>query len=235
MRKLLDASRVTVLFTAILCTSGCVGAKWPAIDYEHSRLVMVAGNFSGVRHLDEPPCMMKEIPLDDGIVFDCFSGPPSRSTFHVYEVVFGSLADRHPSVAYHSSILNSNVPPGAGNPMLALMYTDGRHVVLGNGAREIAQTVDGEWAMPVYANIQLDIMPCGAVPLVRPLKFANPQPSQSLEGLDGKWIEELRQNPRVRMEEGRFYVTHGIPLRDIRQFMATVNVPDSYYCDDYES
>ena len=234
MRKLLDAARITALLAAILCTSGCAGAKWPPFDEKRSHLVLVAGNFSGVRHLDEPPCMMKEIPLDDGIVVDCFSGPPSRSTFHVYDVVFGSLADRHPSVAYHSSIMNQNVPPGEGKPVLALLFTDDRHVVMGNVLRPIARTIDGEWAMPVYANFQLNIMPCGAVPLVRPLKFAHPQPSQSLEGLDSEWIEELRQNPRVRMEEGRFYITHGIPLHDIRQFMATVS-PDPYYCDDYES
>jgi hypothetical protein len=235
MRRLLDASRIVVLLIATLCAlSGCVASKWPPFDEKRSHLVLAAGNFSGVRHLDEPPCLMSDYTGEDGIVFDCFSGPPSRSTFHVYEVVFGGLSDRHPSVAYHASIMKPEATPGDGKPTLVMLFTDDRYVIHGGNEAEIAPTIDGEWAMPVYEDGQLYLLPCGALPLVRPLKFASPQ-SRSLEGLDAEQIERLRQNPRVRMDNGRFYITHGIPLSDIRRFMATASIPDHYFCEDHHN
>jgi hypothetical protein len=229
----------TGVLCVLLATSigGChaMRGKWPDFDDSRLQLVLVAGEFSGVRQLNERPCRLTDEELDSGVV-DCWGGVPSVTTLDVREVVYGEVHGAHLRVAYHPSGPNQDKPPGLGNPTLALLNYDGRHFVLTNERRRIARTTSGEWAMPVYRDDELTILPCGARPLIQPLRFANPQPSESLEeGYTAQDIEELAKNPRVRMDRGRFFITHGILLKDMRTLLASrVPAPDDYYCRDYE-
>jgi hypothetical protein len=210
-----------------------VAAMAPDFDESKDHLVLVAGHFSGVRKLNEIPCMMTSEEIQSGVV-DCFSGTPSMSTLTVYEVVYGKANRRELPVAYHPAVMQ-RVPPGAGEPLVVLLHSDGKHYILTSERAPIARLTSGEWAIPIYEDAQLTVLPCGAKPLVHKLEFAAPLPSESLSDWTEDSIEAIKQNAHGYVRNGRFYITHGIPLKDMRSFLASVApTTESYYCNEYE-
>lgn len=231
----LHARHIAVALISITALAGCAAYnKWPAFDESRSRFVLVAGYFSGVRQLDERPCMLSDEEVESGVV-DCWSGTPSVTTLNAFDVVYGTLPRSRVQVAYSPSLQNSDRPPGDGKPMLVLLLSDGNHFVLTSQRASIVQTTQGDWAMPVYENETLTVLPCGAEPLVKPLRFAPPLPGDTLENIGEFGVERLQGNTRVRISDGRFTITHGVLLNDMRKFMATAHIdPDQYYCHEYE-
>ncbi len=103
-----------------------------------------------------------------------------------------------PSVAY--PLIHPHKERAAGAAVLALLLRMTDSVTHAGGRRRSRGRVESG---PCRSDgVQLTIMPWWR-PLVRPSMFAHPH-GESLDGRDGKWIDELRQNPRVRVDNGRF-------------------------------
>lgn len=231
MKPIVSRLKLLSVCTLLVACSSCSHSKWPPFDESRMSLVLVAGEFIDVHRLDAVPCNFDLEEHSPDVIEDCFSGKPSVSTLHVYDVVHGDIKGRQLRVAYHPMIGEPPNPPGDGEPLLVLMQFDGTHLVLTHERQRIARTTSGEWAMPLYWESQLTILPCGARPLIKRLWFANPMPSEVFEE---DAAEELRNSPYGTLRNGRFYPTHGVLLRDMKQFLAGgAPSPDKYYCADY--
>jgi hypothetical protein len=227
--------RLAMIMGAAAFAVGCK-SQWPPFDESKTSLVLAAGTFSGVHETGAPPCLM-DLSGDPELagVVDCWSGTPSITTLNVFDVLYGRVTRSALPVGFHPSLMEKGKPPGGGRPQLTLLQSDGRHFLLTYERLPIAQTVTGEWALPIEEVAMLTILPCGAEPLVQPLRFAHPRPVYPLDEYTPDDVERLRQNPWVKVEGGHYSITHGILFEDIRTFLASVApATDDYYCRAYE-
>jgi hypothetical protein len=204
---------VRYLATALLATlvAGCATdtSRWFDYDESRDRLVLVVGAFSSIRWLDEvPPCeqAMPASSSETELIVDCVNVPPAIVTLNVQEAIYGDPPGQRLHVVHYASPYAHRKAPGDGKPMLVLMHTDGEHYHT-SSLQLLARTTQGDWALPVERKEILDILPCGAEPLVKPLRFVHPQP-----------------------------VTHGIPLSDIKKLIAEKArpTPKEYECPYYD-
>ncbi len=227
---------VALILGVAACTS-LPKEHWPPFQQDKSAVVLAAGQFSGVRALDELPCLWDKDVVESGVA-DCWSGTPSVTQFNAFDILYGTLPGRHVRVAYHPSLHEPNVPPGGGVPTLVILLSDGKYQTLTSLRADIARTTSGQWALVVENNDSLKVLPCGAKSLIRPLEFSAPWPGRTLD--EGELKNEdtmklLRGNSNIELRGKQVHITHGIPLDDIRSFMRSLELsPDTYYCDDYD-
>ena len=224
---------------ALLGLTACASTPrghWPQLQDDKSSIVVAAGRFTGVHPLDETPCLLSQEEIESGVV-DCWSGTPSTTQFDVFRILYGTLPGRRVQVAYSPSLHKLTLPPGGGDPTLAVLLSDGKHHILSRLTTHIARTASGQWALAVENNESLHVLPCGAKSLIRPLKFETPQ-SRTLDEFeltDKNRMESLRNNPNIALRGKDLYITRGILLDDIRSLMQPLALtPDTYHCDDYD-
>jgi hypothetical protein len=204
---------VRYIAPALLAASaaGCAthADRWFDYDQSRDRRLLVVGDFSSIWWLDAIPPCLDGAPggtSENEMVIDCDYAPAAITTLNVEEVVYGDYPGQRLQVLQREWPFREPGPPGNGKPMLVLLQTDGKNYAIYR-LQLLARTTQGEWALPVEGEELLDILPCGAGPLVKPLRFAHPLPGS-------------RQ---------------GIPLSDIKKFIAAKppRTPAEYECPYY--
>jgi hypothetical protein len=232
----MSMTRAALLIALIIPLGACQTTRehWPKVDENELTVVLAAGQFHTVRGLDEEPCLGEAGETSEGVIVDCFSGSPSVVTFDVREVLYGTLPGKSVPVFFHPPIGRPYEPPYGGGPLLVVLQSDGEHHFLTYLRGDIARLAPREWALAISEDGDASVLPCGASNLVRELKFAHPRPRRKLDPYeleDEELMTSLRNNPRVQIRGRYLYTLHGIPLRDVRELVDSLQPTlDTYQC-----
>jgi hypothetical protein len=217
------AMRVVVRSLLLLSLAGCVATPAPpprlhGPDYfgERTQPDMVLGYFVEPHLLGVKGCLdfMSEEDPESPAYGHCL-GPHPTVTLVVEDVIFGHLEQARWKLSLTDSEKSASMPIGRRYRVLA--YPERHGTLNARAYQRLFRTRQGEWAVPVGADVDRPGLPCSAEAMLspHPVEFARPYPTRSLGKYEPEDLEQLRKNPQVTIRGDVVHYRAGVLLSEI--------------------